>query len=192
MVRQWCDHLIVIMKILYCLKGIFILRQPLGFESRHLKKQTFKSKLNAYSQTEWANLTNPTMHLFHIPQYTIQNRNVHISVLNGALWDMGQVHCGICKLGQWSFQDHAENFYWEIVPSSKVAIQNSNVFDTSEVLNQIWNVFMRMKCLHETFTICSMHNISYTGCIWYCFENTCPTRWVDGTPTTEVTPVTIW
>ena len=24
------------------------------------------------------------------------NRNVHISVLNGALWDMGQVHCGIC------------------------------------------------------------------------------------------------
>ena len=31
------------------------------------------------------------MHLSHIPQYTIQNRNVHISVLNGALWDMGQV-----------------------------------------------------------------------------------------------------
>ena len=42
--------------------------------------------------------TNPTMHLSHIPQYTIQNRNVHISVLNGALWDMKQVHCGICEL----------------------------------------------------------------------------------------------
>ena len=39
------------------------------------------------------------MHLFHIPQYTIQNRNVHISVLNGALWDMKQVHCGICEYG---------------------------------------------------------------------------------------------
>ena len=33
--------------------------------------------------------TNPTTHLSHIPEYTIQNRNVPISVLNGALWDMG-------------------------------------------------------------------------------------------------------
>ena len=39
------------------------------------------------------------MHLFHIPQCTIQNRNVYISVLNGALWDMEQVHCGICEMG---------------------------------------------------------------------------------------------
>ena len=46
------------------------------------------------------NLTNPTMHLFHIPQCTIQNRNVDISVLNGALWDKQQLHCGICELGQ--------------------------------------------------------------------------------------------
>ena len=38
-------------------------------------------------------------HLSHIPQCTIQNRNVHISVLNGALWDIGLVHCGICELG---------------------------------------------------------------------------------------------
>ena len=37
-----------------------------------------------------------TMHLPHIPQCTIQNRNVHIFVLNGASWDKGQVHCGIC------------------------------------------------------------------------------------------------
>ena len=42
--------------------------------------------------------TNPTMHLSHIPQCTIQDRNVHISVLNGALWDMGQVHCRICEI----------------------------------------------------------------------------------------------
>ena len=40
------------------------------------------------------------MHLFHIPQSSIQNRNVHISVLNGAFWDMEQVHSGICELGQ--------------------------------------------------------------------------------------------
>ena len=42
--------------------------------------------------------TNPTMRLFHIPQCTIQNRNVHISVLKGALWDMEQAHCGVCEL----------------------------------------------------------------------------------------------
>ena len=34
-----------------------------------------------------------------IPQCTIHNRNVCISVLNSALWDMGQVHCGICEMG---------------------------------------------------------------------------------------------
>ena len=38
-------------------------------------------------------------HPFHIPQCSIQNRNVHISVLNGALWDMEQVHSGICEIG---------------------------------------------------------------------------------------------
>ena len=40
------------------------------------------------------------MHLIHIPLCSIQNRNVHISVLNGALWDMEQVHSGIFELGQ--------------------------------------------------------------------------------------------
>ena len=39
------------------------------------------------------------MHLFHIPECSIQNRNVHISVLNGAFWDMEQVHSGICEIG---------------------------------------------------------------------------------------------
>ena len=39
------------------------------------------------------------MHLFRIPQYSIQNRNVHIPVLNGALWDMEQVRSGICEIG---------------------------------------------------------------------------------------------
>ena len=40
------------------------------------------------------------MHLFLILQCTIQNRNVHISVQNGALQDMEQVHCGISGLCQ--------------------------------------------------------------------------------------------
>ena len=33
-----------------------------------------------------------------IPQCTCSTS--HISVLNGALWDMEEVHCGICELGQ--------------------------------------------------------------------------------------------
>ena len=45
------------------------------------------------------------MHLSHILQYTIQKRNVNISVLNGELWDMGQVHCGICEIDQLSWSD---------------------------------------------------------------------------------------
>ena len=40
------------------------------------------------------------MYLFHIPQCNIQNRTVRISVMNVALWDMEQLHCGICELGQ--------------------------------------------------------------------------------------------
>ena len=34
-------------------------------------------------------------------QCTIQNRNVHTCGLNGALWDMELVHCGICETGLW-------------------------------------------------------------------------------------------
>ena len=44
-------------------------------------------------------ISNSTVHLFHIPQCTIHNRNVHISVLNDALCNMGQMHCGICEFG---------------------------------------------------------------------------------------------
>ena len=28
----------------------------------------------------------------------MQNRNMHISVLNGVLWNMGHVHCGIWEI----------------------------------------------------------------------------------------------
>ena len=47
------------------------------------------------------------MHQFHISQYSTQNRYVHISVLDGALPDMEQMHTGICEFGlllqsQWS------------------------------------------------------------------------------------------
>ena len=37
---------------------------------------------------EFTKFTNPWVDLCHIPQCSIQNRNVYISVLNEALWDM--------------------------------------------------------------------------------------------------------
>ena len=45
---------------------------------------------------------------FHIQQCSIQNRYVHISVLNSALWDMEKVHSGICELG-WFCNNLDEN-----------------------------------------------------------------------------------
>ena len=53
-----------------------------------------------HSEQKCTNFTNLKMHLFDIPQCSIENWNVHISVLNGALWDIGQVHSGICELGR--------------------------------------------------------------------------------------------
>ena len=58
-----------------------------------------RAAANTVTIWEMATLTNPSMHLSHIPQRTIQNRNGHISVLNGALWDMWQVGCWICAFG---------------------------------------------------------------------------------------------
>ena len=40
------------------------------------------------------------MHLFHILQCIIQNKNVHIFVSNCALWEREHVHYGICEWGQ--------------------------------------------------------------------------------------------
>ena len=51
-------------------------------------------------------LVNPIVYLSHIPQCTIQNRNVHICVLNGALWDVG---CGtgvLWNLWDWTIVGH--------------------------------------------------------------------------------------
>ena len=67
-------------------------------------------------ETQIDQITNPKIHLFHIPQCSIQNRNVHISVLNGALWDMEQVHSGTCEIGvfkwtEFNFKNNFRNFF---------------------------------------------------------------------------------
>ena len=71
--------------------------------NKRLRKQSWSWRFETPSRSlsRHYNVTNPTMQLSHIPQHTIQNRNVHISVLNGVLWDMGQLHCGICEICLW-------------------------------------------------------------------------------------------
>ena len=57
------------------------------------------NKLWYSERTQLTKFTNSTMHQSHIAQCSIQNRNVHISVLNGAFWYMGQLHCVVCEIG---------------------------------------------------------------------------------------------
>ena len=54
--------------------------------------------LHVANPADYTDFTNPRMHLFRIPHYSIPNRYMHMSLLNGALWDMEQVHSGICEL----------------------------------------------------------------------------------------------
>ena len=51
----------------------------------------------------------------HIPQCTIQNRNVYIYVLYGALWEMGQVRWGFCEISLLSSQPREGTTlgYWQ-------------------------------------------------------------------------------
>ena len=96
------------------------------------------------------------MHLFHISQCSIQNRNVHISVLNGALWDMEQVHSGICELGQhWSITTQVHcgwilfHLHW-------------HQFDINFITDCTKNCdFMQMwpTWLHYHFSVCSNHSV---------------------------------
>ena len=73
-------------------------------------------------------LINPTMHLSHIPQYTIQNRNVNISVLNGVLWDMGQMHC-VHFSSEWCIVGYRTGALWDL-------------WDWSIALPRLWWTFV--------------------------------------------------
>ena len=71
------------------------------------------------------------MHLTHITKYTIQKRNVHISVLTNALWDMGpRVNCGICEIGQYrSWLSHSFRSIKSFAPGGTT--QDSKVYGAS-------------------------------------------------------------
>ena len=52
-----------------------------------------------YQVLNWHNSQILVRTFFHIPQCSIQKKNLHISVLTGALWDMEQLHSGISEIG---------------------------------------------------------------------------------------------
>ena len=73
-------------------------KQNNSFRNKHDKtKENTKQK---YSFVRNLALQNINVKLIsHSPQCTIQNRNVRISVLNGALWGIGQAPFGNCEIG---------------------------------------------------------------------------------------------
>ena len=65
----------------------------------HWRGESVKLGNRAWRRGNWLNSQIPEYTCFYIPQCSIQNRDVNISVLNGALRDMAQMHSGICETG---------------------------------------------------------------------------------------------
>ena len=76
------------------------------------------------------------MHLFHITECSIQNRNVHTCVLNRIFCDMERVHSGIFEIGLFSpcrwitLKDTAKSTNWLII-NYEYYIKQMNNFDNS-------------------------------------------------------------
>ena len=89
----------------YCTPFYVSTMGPMESPQRNIRVDYEEAKMRlmyVYLWLEWratgSNVTNPALHLTHTAQCTTQNKTVHISVLSGALWDMEQLHCGICEI----------------------------------------------------------------------------------------------
>ena len=86
------------------------------------------------------------MHLFHIPQCSIHNRNVHISILNGALWDIEQVHSGIFGIGLFDKPLSAPLLPWRL---SILRAMRGNLKHKSRS-SKLWDVFSGIEHFNPT------------------------------------------
>ena len=78
------------------------------------------------------NLTNPKMHLCHLPKCTIHNSH---SVPNGALWGMTQVHCGIHQIGLW----YETNYHHHLQGLPHIATTCDNIYVISKwSISHVW------------------------------------------------------
>ena len=106
------------------------------------------------------------MHLSYIPQYTTQNRNVHISVLSGVLWDMGQVHCGICEIGL--LTPHISLVMGRYELFVFFALQVWSVSHCSVIYTHIWPCYSSPLCTYEIFFMLNLAS-KHMWC-WYMWE----------------------
>ena len=112
------------------------------------------------------------MHLSHIPQCTIQNRNVHISVLNGALWDMGQVHCGICESGQLELHLFGTNSLINSMGTLYSPLKNTSHGSVS--MTAYIQITSRLRTPYTEYYMCHLGNRAYHNkalplCMpWHC------------------------
>ena len=127
--REWSKYLLYILRsILCCWSGA--VAADWGVASLSISGGSVLYRLYvSLSIPSQQTFANPTMHLCHIPQCTMQNRNVHISVLNGALWDMEQVHCGICEIGL--FQTTIPNVLYGI---ETINLTVASIFQTHDFI----------------------------------------------------------
>ena len=100
------------------------------------------------------------LHVFHIPQCTIQNRDVQISVLNGALWDMKLVYCGICARGQMALDIVCMKWSLTVKP---VLIMNGNV-RTCKQLGYVSNAFYFQNATWKT--VWNVHQMVTANNVW--------------------------
>ena len=98
---HWCSQTLAKicrnMGICCSSRGVATSEKYPGFILLTMNHHQFKTWSNGLPHVQGIPISQ--MHLSHIPQYTILNRNMHISAKNGALWDMRQVHDGICEIG---------------------------------------------------------------------------------------------
>ena len=117
------------------------------------------------------------MHQFHIPERSIQNRNVHISVLNGSFWDIEQVNSGICEIGllPWKLVNQKFNSKYprgqwvKIDPSSLWGIVVT-YFTTCKLADLILTLHQSYHQNCQLFTSHNYRNLTWKNDWWRAFE----------------------
>ena len=140
--------------------------------------------------------TNPRMHMFHIPQCSIQNINVYISILNGALWELDQlgcrlsingwatvlVSCQIVKSLQFEDRTPIEGIYgW--CPKWIAKTWLAHQYNSTNVTHSDMTYFLNM---HIMMTSSNGNIFRFTGHLWG--EFTGP-RWI---PHTKASDAKLW
>ena len=94
--------------LIICLHLFLILLLAIGEDMIYVTVKTCQ-QIDDRKRTQWYIEHVSGCYLMHCHI----DRNIRISVLNGTLWDMGQVHCGICEIGLLS--NFVKIFHAEII-----------------------------------------------------------------------------